>query len=174
MKKLTTFFSALFLAGCGTTGSVDQVTGEMRVQPSVELPQNQEFSADTLASAGALRVAGHPLKAAMGLQGKVFSHTQAVLLYIIYDPLAPNWSIEERVLNQDTYHLALKAKSFRVGGDGEAMQILKRRALHLQRERGYAAYRILDYSESIESGTPFTHRFSEGTIQLVRAATVPK
>lgn len=173
MKTLTAVISALFLAGCGTTGSVDQVTGEMRVQPSVALPQNQDVGAETLGVAGALYLFGHPVKP-LGLPGKVFSHTQSALLYIIYDPLAPNWSIEERALNEDTYYLALKAKSFRVGGDGEAMQILKRRALHLQRAKGYSAYRILDYSESIESGTPFTHRFSEGTIQLVRAATVPR
>jgi hypothetical protein len=92
----------------------------------------------------------------------------AVSFYVIYDPLAPNWSIEEKPLNEDTYFLALRAKSFRTGGDGEAIQILKRRALQLQREKGYAGYHILDYSEGIESSTPLTHRVSEGTIQLVR------
>ena len=35
-------------------------------------------------------------------------------------------------------------------------------------EKGYSGYRILDYSEGIESSTPLTHRFSEGTIQLVK------
>jgi hypothetical protein len=34
---------------------------------------------------------------------------------------------------------------------------------------GYEDFRIVDYSEGIESSTPFTHRYSEGTIQLVRA-----
>jgi hypothetical protein len=96
------------------------------------------------------------------------------LIYLVYDPLAPNWSLEEKALNSDTYSLSMRAKSFRTGGDGEAMMILKRRALQLQRENGYASYRILDYSEGIESSTPFTHRFSEGTIQLVRADALPK
>jgi hypothetical protein len=95
-------------------------------------------------------------------------------LYLLYDPLAPNWSIEEKVVNDDTYYFSLKAKSFRTGGDGEAMRILKRRAQFLQRERGYASYKILDYSEGIDSSTPLTHRFSEGTIQLVRAGVPPK
>ena len=90
------------------------------------------------------------------------------VLYKIYDPLAPNWNIEEKSLDVDTYYLSLRAKSFRTGGDGEAIQIVKRRALQLQREKGYAAYRILDYTEGIESSTPLTHRVSEGTIQLVR------
>jgi hypothetical protein len=94
------------------------------------------------------------------------------LLHIIYDPFAPNWSIEEQRLNTDTYYLSLRAKSFRTGGDGEAIQILKRRALQLQRVNGFAGYRILNYSEGIESSTPFSHRISEGTIQLVRAEAV--
>lgn len=93
----------------------------------------------------------------------------AALLYVVYDPLAPNWKIEERALNGDTYALSMRARSFRTGGDGESLLILKRRALLLQRERGYTSYRILDYSEGIASTTPFTHRYSEGTIQLVRA-----
>lgn len=97
----------------------------------------------------------------------------AVSVLVVYDPLAPNWSIEEKPLTDDTYYLALRAKSFRVGGDGEAIQIIKRRALQLQREKGYAGYRILDYSEGIESSTPLTHRVSEGTVQLVKALPVP-
>jgi len=94
-------------------------------------------------------------------------------IYLIYDPLAPNWSIEEKSLDADTYYLSLRAKSFRTGGDGEAMQIVRRRALQLQREKGYAAYRILDYTEGVESSTPLTHRVSEGTIRLVRTPLAP-
>lgn len=93
----------------------------------------------------------------------------AVAAYAIYDPLAPNWTIEERILDAQTYRLSMRAKSFRTGGDGESGLILKRRASQLQRERGFPAYRILDYSEGIESSTPFTHRFAEGVIELVRA-----
>jgi hypothetical protein len=39
----------------------------------------------------------------------------------------------------------------------------------LQREKGYTGYKLLDYSEGIESSTPFPYRVSEGTIQLVRS-----
>ena len=70
-------------------------------------------------------------------------------------------------MGKDSYFVSLRAKSFRTGGDGEAIQILKRRAMQLKRERGYEDFRIVDYSEGIESSTPFTHRYSEGTIQLV-------
>jgi hypothetical protein len=92
---------------------------------------------------------------------------------VIVDPLAPNWSIKEQALSADRFRLVLRSRSFRHGGDGEAMQIVKRRALQLQREKRYAGFLILDYSEGIESSAPFTHRFSEGTIQLVNALIPP-
>jgi len=168
VRAFSAVIFSLSLAACGTTGSVDSATGEMHSQPAVELPQNIELGAETLGVAGALAVFGHPVNA-LGLPGQVFSPANSALLYIIYDPLAPNWSIKEQALSADTYYLTLRAKSFRTGGDGEAMQVLKRRALQLQRNRGYASYRILDYSEGIESSTPLTHRVSEGTIQLVKA-----
>lgn len=173
MRTLAAGLLALSLAACGTTSSVNPATGDLRTQPSLELTQNTEVSAETLGGAGALYLFGHPEKA-LGLTGKVFNNTTSALLYIIYDPFAPNWSIEEQRLTTDTYYLSLRAKSFRTGGDGEAMQILKRRARQLQRVNGFTSYRILDYSEGIESSTPFSHRVSEGTIQLVRAEAVPK
>lgn len=167
---------SLLLAACGTDGSfvspvgtissVSPTTGELRTQPSLGVSQNTEVGAETLVGAGAIAVFGVPANVT-GLPGEVFSPVNAALLYIIYDPLAPNWTIKEKPLNTDTYYLSLRAKSFRTGGDGEAIQIVKRRALQLQREKGYASYRILDYSEGIESSTPLTHRVSEGTIQLV-------
>ena len=61
----------------------------------------------------------------------------------------------------------MRAKSFRTGGDGEAYQILKRRAALLQREQGFSGYKVLSYSEGIESSTPLTHRVAEGTYQLI-------
>jgi hypothetical protein len=170
---LCVFLLALWLSACGTTGSVSTAGGGIYAQPSVELTQNTQVSAETLGAAAVLFEFGHPQKA-LGLPGKVFNNSTAALLYIIYDPFAPNWTIEENRLTDDTYYLSLRAKSFRTGGDGEAIQILKRRALQLQRAAGFAGYRILDYSESIESSTPFSHRFSEGTIQLVRAEASSK
>ena len=174
----------LSLAGCGTDGSfvspigtsssVNPTTGELRSQPSLRVTPNSEVSVETLGSAALGGMFGAHVNA-LGLPGTgtVFGSANTALLYIIYDPLAPNWTIKERALNGDTYYLSLRAKSFRTGGDGEAMQVVKRRALQLQREKGYASYRILDYSESIESSTPLTHRVSEGTIQLVELQTPP-
>ena len=44
----------------------------------------------------------------------------AIIAYVVYDPLAPNWTIEERMIGSDTYLLSMRAKSFRTGGDGES------------------------------------------------------
>lgn len=148
---LGSLLSGLLLAACGSveTKSIPS-TGSILPNATVQVGPTIAYSVEQIAVAGAA----------------------AALLYVVYDPLAPNWSIEEKPLADDIYYLALRAKSFRVGGDGEAIQILKRRALQLQREKGYAGYRILDYSEGIESSTPLTHRVSEGTVQLVKAPLV--
>lgn len=170
-----TFFSLLLLSGftisgCSTTSSMNPVSGELSSEPSVVVTKNSSVSASTLGGAAILSVVGHPVSA-LGLPGEIFSNAHTALLFIIYDPLAPNWSIEERPLTSDTYHLSMRAKSFRTGGDGESLQIVKRRASQLQRAKGYESYRILDYSEGVESSTPFTHRVSEATIQLLTQAS---
>ena len=177
MRSLLLAALGCVFTACGTTSSVNMTSGELRSQPSaVSFNGDRELSAETLAVAGGIAAFGLPAAITgtatnpiIGTAPMQYSAVNAALLYIIYDPLAPNWTIKERVLSADTYHLAMTAKSFRTGGDGEAIQIVKRRALQLQRDRGYADYRILDYTEGIESSTPFTHRVSQGTIQLVRA-----
>lgn len=159
--------AALFvsLAACETTKTVNSGAEWLRSQPPLKLTESIEIQPETGAVAGALGV----LNTVTLFHHSLFSPHEAALFYIIYDPLAPNWKIEEQSITDDTYYLMMRAKSFRTGGDGESMQILKRRALKLQREKGYADYRILDYSEGIESSTPLTHRVSEGTIQLVKS-----
>ncbi|WP_319240720.1 hypothetical protein [uncultured Propionivibrio sp.] len=135
------------LAGCGTANtSVYPPSGHLLPNAAVKLTPSTTLSFEQLLLGGAIGTA----------------------IYLVYDPLAPNWNIEERAVNGDTYELSLRAKSFRIGGDGEAYQILKRRASTLQQSRGYSGYRILNYSEGIESSTPMTHRVGSGTIQLVR------
>ncbi len=93
----------------------------------------------------------------------------ALAIHFVYDPLAPNWDVQQAALDANTYYVKLQAKRFRIGGDGEAMMVMKRRAVQLQRAGGYASYRILDYAEGIESNTPVAQKYSEGIIQLVKA-----
>lgn len=89
-------------------------------------------------------------------------------IYLVYDPLAPNWEIEESRLNEDTYQFSLKMKRYHTGGAGESIQILKRRAGKLQYEQGFAGYQILEYTEGIESETLGARRVAGGTIKLVQ------
>ncbi|MDR0576314.1 MAG: hypothetical protein LBI87_01950 [Candidatus Accumulibacter sp.] len=164
------------LAACTTVENV-KPSGEIGSQIGVAAPPstaNFVASRDTLIGAGgtaATALVYPTLSSTLGGGSKFGAGLAAAaaggLLYVIYDPLAPNWTIEERAIDAEIYHLSLRAKTFRTGGDGEAMRIVKRRAAQLQREKGYAAYRLLDYSEGIESATPFPYRISEGTIQLV-------
>lgn len=89
-------------------------------------------------------------------------------IYAIYDPLAPNWEIEESRVADDTYRFSLTMKRFQTGGAGEALQVLKRRAGQLKSEQGYAGYQILDYAEGIDSRTLGARRVAEGAIRLVQ------
>ena len=89
-------------------------------------------------------------------------------IYLVYDPLAPNWEIEESRLNDDTYRFSLKMKRYHTGGAGESIQIVKRRASKIQYEQGFSGYQILEYTEGIESQTIGARRMAEGTIKLVQ------
>ena len=91
-----------------------------------------------------------------------------VLLYVIIDPLAPNWQIEQRQLETDRYAISMKKKRFTTGGDGEAAQIFYRRAAHIVREQGGARYRVVAFSEGIESSVPIAQRVAQGVVEVVR------
>lgn len=161
--RLALLLASGILSACSTGVATSSVgTTATTVFPS----SGRSIVSDTL-----IRVSPNTV---IPLENVVAGLAGAALIYLVYDPFAPNWSIEERNLGSDTFHLSLRAKHFRTGGDGESYQILKRRALQLQRENGYTSYRILDYSEGIESSTPLTYRYSEGTVQLVRAEAAVK
>ena len=131
------------LCGCSSTSG-----GGSSLIPNkvIQLTANTSVSLSTLA-AGALIIG-------------------AVHLY--YDPLAPNWEIEESRLNEDTYRFSLKMKRYHTGGAGESMQALKRRASQIQYEQGFGGYQILEYTEGIDSQTIGARRMAEGVIKLVQ------
>ena len=90
------------------------------------------------------------------------------LLFMIIDPLAPNWQIEQSELDHDRYRIALRMKRFTSGGDGEAAQLFYRRAEQLAREKGGAGYRVIEYSEGIDSVVPIAQRVAAGVVELTR------
>lgn len=135
--------AVLGIAGCSTTGSAGT---PLIPAKTLQLTAGSAVSLSSLA-AGAV-VLG------------------AVHLY--YDPLAPNWEIEESRLSDNTYRFSMKMKRYHTGGAGESLQVLKRRASQLQLEQGYAAYQLLEYTEGIDSQTLGARRVAEGTIRLVQ------
>lgn len=89
----------------------------------------------------------------------------AALVFVVIDPLAPNWRIESRPLPDRRYAVGLMMKRFTTGGEGEAHGILVREAERLAREQD-AHYRITAYSEGIESQTLAARRIAQGVVEL--------
>lgn len=92
----------------------------------------------------------------------------AAVVYYVADPLAPNWELHEAAFPDNHYRLSLSMKRFYSGGAGEARVVFNRRADELMRKGGFDGYRIVDYSEGIESSVIGAKRVSTGTIQLTR------
>lgn len=107
-------------------------------------------------------------KTAVSMSSLATTAVVGAAIYLIYDPLAPNWEIEESKLSEDVYRFSMKMKRYHTGGTGESIQILKRRASQLQYENGYSSYQILEYTEGIDSQTIGARRMAEGTIRLVQ------
>lgn len=139
MKKISTaLVTAVVLAGCGNSPLIPNKT--------IQLTATTGVSLSTLATVAVVGAA----------------------IYFVYDPLAPNWEIEESKLSPDVYRFSMKMKRYHTGGAGESVQILKRRASQLQYENGFSSYQILEYTEGIDSHTIGARRMAEGTIRLVQ------
>ncbi|MBL8471676.1 MAG: hypothetical protein JNM98_07760 [Rhodocyclaceae bacterium] len=133
------------LAGCqGMTGTYPR-TNSLIPSASVQVTESYAVSLDKL-----VHIAG-----------------TAYLLYLVVDPFAPNWQIEQAKLSEDQYYLSMRMKRFHTGGDGESLQVVRRRAEQLARGGGFAGYEIQQYNEGVESGL-IAQRVSEATILLVR------
>jgi len=89
---------------------------------------------------------------------------------VVIDPLAPNWHVEEQDLGAGRYAFALTKKRFATGGDGEAMPVLRRRIEQIARDKGYARFDLVEYSEGIDSSVPIARRVSRGVVQFAGAA----
>lgn len=91
--------------------------------------------------------------------------------YMVIDPLAPNWTLQETRLDPDTVRLELTMKRFHQGGDGEAMQVFRRRAEALARQSKAGSYTITRYEEDIESNW-ISRRFARGEIRIAGLSAV--
>ena len=105
---------------------------------------------------------------AIPLEKIVFWSIYAGAAYLILDPLAPNWEIEEAPLADDHIHFSLKMKRYYSGGAGEARVVFNRRAKDLVQVGGFDAYQVLEYSEGMTSSVLGSQRVCEGVIRLTR------
>ncbi len=104
---------------------------------------------------------------AIPLEKIVFWGIYAGTAYLILDPLAPNWEIEETPLPDHHIYLGLKMKRYYSGGAGEARAVFHRRAKDLVRYGGFHGYEVLEYNESLESSVLGSQRVSQGVIRLI-------
>ncbi len=88
--------------------------------------------------------------------------------YLIIDPLAPNWEIEEARFPEERYQMSLHMKRVYAGGAGEARVVFHRRAGELMQAGGYDGYQVLEYSEGMESSALGAQRVAKGMIQLTK------
>lgn len=88
--------------------------------------------------------------------------------YLVTDPWAPNWEIQEARFPENHVHFLMSMKRYYSGGAGEARQVFNRRAKELMRAGGYAGYEIVEYSEGMESSVLGAQRTVEGVIRLTK------
>ena len=90
--------------------------------------------------------------------------------WLILDPLAPNWEIEQANFPDQHFHLSLRMKRIYAGGAGEARMVFQQRAKELMRQNGYDSFAIVEYNEGLESSILGSQRVARGVIQLTRRA----
>lgn len=86
--------------------------------------------------------------------------------YLILDPLAPNWEIQEARFPDNHVHMSLAMKRYYAGGAGEARAIFHRRAKELMRAGGYAGYEVVEYEEGMESSMLGAQRTAAGVVRF--------
>ncbi len=102
------------------------------------------------------------------LEKLIYWGAYAGAAYLILDPLAPNWEIEQAAFPDSHYHFSLKMKRVYAGGAGESRVVFHQQAKELMRQGGYDGYQVLEYTEGIESSVMGSQRVSQGVIRLTR------
>jgi hypothetical protein len=86
--------------------------------------------------------------------------------YYVIDPLAPNWEVAQKQVGDTRYRIDLRLKRFHSGGEGEAEPLFKRHAEELAENIGTGEYRVIAYTEGIDSNVTGPQRWSRGIIEL--------
>ena len=153
MKRLLALLVvATTLAGCGAWKIPTRLGGEIPAKGSVVPETNLHLTPSIT----------YPL------EKLVFWGTYIGVAYLILDPLAPNWEIEEAKFPEDRYHMSLHMKRLYAGGAGEARLVFHNRAKALMEAGGYSSYEVLEYSEGMESSVLGSKRTAAGVVRLSR------
>ena len=150
IRWLASLSVAAALAGCGGWQVPTNLGGDIPAKGSV-------VPATTLNLTPSLSIP---------LEKMVFWGAYAGVAYLVLDPWAPNWEIEEAKFPNDHYKLSLHMKRYYTGGAGEARVVFLRRAGELERTGGYEGYEIVEYTEGLESSVLGSQRVAEGVIAL--------
>lgn len=163
----------VMLAGCSTTK--DPVTGDatwhLNLLKGVPAVDTSSLLPSSLPQTGSvLPNTTLQLTPSLGipLEKLVFWGAYAAAAYLILDPLAPNWEIEQAQFPENRYHLSMKMKRYYSGGAGEARVVFHQRAKELMRVGGYSGYEVLEYTEGLDSSVLGSQRVGRGVIQLTR------
>ena len=90
----------------------------------------------------------------------------AGIIWLIVDPLAPNWKVEVQSLGDGRFALNLTMKRFITGGEGEAAQVVRRTAEKMRKQGKAAEWALIEMSEGIESKVPIAQRVAQAVIEL--------
>jgi len=124
----------------------------------------------TLQGCSALRLPDTPVMITSDFQPAVESLAVAAAIgavaYYVIDPMAPNWEVKTARLDTTRIEISLRKKRFSTGGDGEAMELLRRHAGDLASQSGAGGYVLESYTEGIDSVTLGARRVARGVVQL--------
>jgi hypothetical protein len=90
----------------------------------------------------------------------------AGIIFVVIDPLAPNWKVEVESLGARRYRIEMTMKRFITGGEGESGAVLRRAAEKLRQKGGYSGYAVLEHAEGIESKVLIAQRVAHAVIEL--------
>ena len=139
LRRLFAWGGAALLGACTTTDGPSPVLIPNR---SLEVSRSLSIPADTIVLAASI--------------------------FVIVDPLAPNWHIEQYDLGAGRYAITLRKKRFTTGGDGESRQVFRRRVDEIAREQGFTSHQVLEFTEGIESNVLIAQRVTHSIVQFSR------
>jgi hypothetical protein len=151
-RLLVSLSFAIALTGCGSWQVPTNLNGNIPAKGSAVPPT-------TLVVTPSLSIP---------LEKMVFWGAYAGVAYLILDPWAPNWDIEEAKFPGDHYKMSLHMKRYYTGGAGEARAVFHRRAKELVQAGGYDGYEVVEYTEGLESSVLGSRRVAEGVIVLTK------